>query len=250
MNSYINNYDLFNKIVVYNYDIGFGGVADCIKFFLFILESCIKNNIRLYYKKNNIEIEKYIKLKHTEMYFDNYKNKQSDCIEHVTPLMYYSTFNYADLTIDVNDVFYITPEVKLNITKIFPSDIHNYISIHLRLGDKYLETDKQYIQCKDDMREFTEQKMYDFIEENISNKNIFLCCDNNEYKLKIKEKYNTIIISSCEIGHISLSNTTKKQVLDAITEFYLLTQSELIFAVSESGFSRMASRFGKIPLIT
>ena len=70
MDNYINNYDSFSNIIIYNYDIGKGGIGDCIKFFMFILESCIKNNIRLYYKKNNIEIENFIKLKYDKMYIE------------------------------------------------------------------------------------------------------------------------------------------------------------------------------------
>jgi hypothetical protein len=51
------------------------------------------------------------------------------------------------------------------------------------------------------------------------------------------------------IGHTALRNTTSKQVLDAITEFYLLANANAIFAASESGFSIMASKFNNIPLL-
>ena len=39
------------------------------------------------------------------------------------------------------------------------------------------------------------------------------------------------------------------QILDAITEFYILTNSEIIFAGSRSGFSMVASKINNIPLI-
>ena len=58
---------------------------------------------------------------------------------------------------------------------------------------------------------------------------ILFFCDNNNYKLKIKKKYKNIIITDAQIGHTSLSNTTNKQILDAVTEFYLLTNSQLIY---------------------
>lgn len=77
----------------------------------------------------------------------------------------------------------------------------------------------------------------------------FFCCDNNNYKLKLKEKYSNIIITNCDIGHTSLTNTTAKQILDGITEFYILTNSKIIFAASYSGFSIMASKFNKILLL-
>lgn len=76
-----------------------------------------------------------------------------------------------------------------------------------------METDKKYVVVKNDERTFSEEKLYKFIEEN-SNKLIFFCSDNNNYKNKIKEKYNNIIITNCDIGHTSLSNTSNKQVLD------------------------------------
>jgi hypothetical protein len=227
--------------------LGHGGIGDCIKFFMFILEKCIKTNTRLYYKKNNIEIEKYIKLKYEKMYIAEDEINQLDCVTIVLPQMYYSTIDY-DYSIDIKDVFYFTDEVKINSKYLFPLNITNYISIHLRLGDKYLETNKEFVLCKEDTRNFTEENIYKFIEEKY-NKNVFFCCDNNAYKLKIKEKYNNIIITNCDIGHTSLSNTTNKQILDGITEFYILSNSQMIFSASLSGFSIMASRFNNIPLI-
>jgi hypothetical protein len=250
MEHYLNNYDSFNKQFIYDFKVGSGGIGDCILFFMLILESCIKNNIGFYYKKNNIEIEKYIKLKHDKMYIDEDTIQRLNCSQIVTPDMYYySTTNYYDYSIDVKDVFYFSDEVKHHCNNIFPSDITNYISIHVRLGDKHLETNQEYVNCKEDVRTFSEEKIYKFIEEN-SNKHIYFCCDNNSYKLKIKEKYNHLIITNVTIGHISLSNTTNEQVLDAVTEFYILTNSEMIFGASKSGFSILASKFNNVPLIS
>jgi len=247
MDTYINKYESFKNTIVYDFQLGHGGIGDCIKFFMFILESCIKNNIRLYYKINNIKIENYIKLKYDKMYINEYMISQLEFVDIVQPSMYYNSYNY-DYSIDIKDVFYFTDEVKINCNYLFPSNITSYISIHLRLGDKYLETDKNYVMCKDDVRIFSEENIYKIIEE-YSNRTIFFCCDNNNYKLKIKSKYDNIVISICEIGHTSLSNTTEKQVLDSITEFYILTNSEVIFAACESGFSIVASKFNNIPLI-
>jgi len=119
--------------------------------------------------------------------------------------------------------------------------------LHLRFGDKYLETNKNYIQCLYDTRDYNEKEIFKFIEEN-QNKNIIFFCDNNTYKLKIKKIYNNIIITNCEIGHTSLTNTTEKQVLDSITEFYLMTNSDEIIMCSQSGFPLCASKFKNIPI--
>jgi hypothetical protein len=247
MDNYLKNYDLFDKITVYNFEFGYGGIGDCIKFFMFVLENCMKNNTRLYYKKNNLEIENFIKLKYDKMYIDEDTISKLENVDIVIPQMYYSAINF-NYSININEVFDFTDEVKINSQILFPRDITNYVSIHLRLGDKYLETDMEYIFVKDDVRYFSEERIHQFIEENNS-KNIFFCCDNNAYKIKIKEKYNNVIITNCDIGHTSLSNTTKKQVLDGITELYILSNSEMIFAASQSGFSVIAAKFNGCPLI-
>ena len=90
-------------------------------------------------------------------------------------------------------------------------------------------------------------KIFKFIEEN-NDKNIIFFCDNNAYKLKIKKKYSNIMITNCVIGHTSLTNTTEKQVLDSVTEFYLMTNSDKIIMASRSGFSITASKFKNIIL--
>lgn len=271
MDDYINNYESFTNVIIYDFTIGAGGIGDCIKYFIFTLEWCIKNKIKLYYKKNNLPIENYIKLKYYKMYIDDDAIKQLNyssrvCIDNkehnfifslkvkrppiviykiVTPQMLYSTYNNESIKMKIKDVFYFTNEVKQNCKNLFPMHIINYISIHLRLGDKHLETEKLYVECKNDSRCFSDDKIHKFIQQN-SSKNIFFCCDNNAYKLKLKEKYNNIIISNCNIGHSGLSNTSKKQVLDAITEFYILINSQAIIAASNSGFSEIASKFNNI----
>jgi len=236
MEYYIQNYHTYDRTIVYNFKLGDGGIGDCIKFFMFVLEECMKNKKRLYYKKNNTPLEKYIKLKH-DMYIDTIP----EGAEIVTPGMFYSTI-HTNFTININEVFYFTDEVITNSKRLFPYDI-SYVSIHLRLGDKYLETDHNYIDCKEDTRIFSEKKIEEFI--NQSQDHIFFCCDNQRYKLKMKERYN-IIITNCHIGHSSLSNTTDIQVLDAVTEFYILTKSKIIYAASNSGYSIMAAKFNNI----
>ena len=150
--------------------------------------------------------------------------------------------------INIQDVFEFSDEVINNSRRLIPENIADYISMHLRLGDKYLETEKSYVACKDDVRSYDEYRIFDFIEENFK-ENIIFFCDNNNYKLNLKSIYSNIIITTSDIGHTSLLNTTEKQTLDTITEFYLLTNSKLICAASSSGFSSVAAKFKNIPLI-
>lgn len=263
MDEYINKYDTLTKIIVYDFRVGYGGIGDCIKFFLYILKFCIENNIKLYYKINNIPIEKYLQLKHHKMYIDDgsignrcnitsFTNITDNVYHFMQPHVFYNCFSFESvlsLPFCFQEVFTFADEVPLNIKMFGLTNLDNYISIHLRMGDKFLETDKSYVHCKNDVRSFDEHKLFQYIEENLD-KNIVFFCDNNNYKLKIKNKYNNVVITYCDIGHTSLYNTTYKQTLDAITEFYLIANSDTIGCASYSGFPIISSKFFKdTPLV-
>ena len=265
---YLSQYDNFNKIIVYSFKRGQGGIGDLIKFFMYALFVSIKNRFKLYFLIEPPEIypiHKYITLKDTykNMYilesaitnskhidmFDEYsiKNKeiQEGMFYKISP---YSMYHVSDLfdkiKIKASELFEFSQDIKLN------AQIYNnldYISIHLRLGDKYLETDPHFVNVKNDTRTYNEENLYKFINEaSQKSKNIIFFCDNKSYKLKLKEKYNFIIITDYEIGHTSLSNTTEKQIFDAVTEFYILSNSTKIYKASHSGFSIMASKFNNL----
>jgi hypothetical protein len=262
METFLNKYNSLDKIMVYDFNLGYGGIGDLIKFFIYLLNFGIKNDIKIYYLINNIYIEKYLQLKYDKLYIKNeeikekiYLNNESELYTiqpniyyMIKPHLFYNIFTY-DTIIPYNSVFQFNDIIKLNCKDILESEINNYTSIHLRLGDKYLETDKKYVNCINDTREYNEDKLYNFIELN-SNIKLLFFCDNYSYKLKIKEKYSNIIITSCDIAHTSFSNTTEKQVLDSVTEFYLLTKSDKIISVSKSGFSMTSSKFNNIELLT
>ena len=62
--------------------------------------------------------------------------------------------------------------------------------------------------------------------------------------------YDNVIITNSDIGHTGLANTiTPRQVLDTVTEFYILTNSNLIYSASNSGFSIVASKFKNVKFI-
>jgi len=249
MENYINNFKNFDKISIYDFKLGDGGIGDYLKFYMIILIKCMRNNIKFYHKINNIEIEKYIKLKYDFLYISLEEISKLKNVTIETPFKYYYTNDKYNGNIHLNEIFYFDDIVKTNVKNILSPLPINYISIHLRLGDQFLETDKKYVLCKDDKRHFSEEKLYKFIEDN-NDKNIIFFCDNNSAKLKVKNKYNNIIISTSQIGHTSLSNTTNKQILDSITDFYILSNSQLIYSASASGFSKMASKFNNIKFIS
>jgi len=250
MENYINNFKNFDKTSVYDFKLGYGGIGDYLKFYMIILTKCMRKNIKFYHKINNIEIEKYIKLKYDFLYISSEEISKLKNVTIEKPFHYYRNRIYKyDGNIHLNEIFYFDDIVKTNVKNILSPLPINYISIHLRLGDKFLETDKKYVDCKDDRRDFSSEKLYKFIEDN-NDKNIIFFCDNNIEKLKVKNKYNNIIITTSQIGHTSLSNTTNKQILDSITDFYILSNSQLIYSASPSGYSRMASKFNNIKFIS
>ena len=260
MEDYINKYDSFTKIIVYDFRQGSGGIGDCIKFFMYALKLCMQHNIKLYYLINNTFIEKYLKLKYEKMYIEkssivdscnidanDISNINGGVYNIITPCKFYNYYNNDSLTMLGQEVFKFSEEIIINSTKLNVDNITNYISIHLRLGDKHLETDQSFVLVTWDTRMYNEEKLYNFIVDNCD-KNIIFFCDNQTYKLKIKNKFNNVIILNCNIGHTSLSNTTDVQTLDAVTEFYIMTKSEYIYSASNSGFSTLASKFNNVPI--
>ncbi len=240
-------YDAFETQMVYDFGLGDGGIGDCMKYFVFVLDLCMKSNTRLYYKRNNIEIEKFVRLNHSKMYIQHVAG-----MECVKPNKYYYADSNHDILnavpIPIKDVFHFTEEVFHNCHRLFPMGaIHPYISIHVRLGDQFLETDRSYVQVTTDVRPFCEEDLFKFIEKNIDQR-LFFCCDNTSYKLKLKDKYPHLLVTQCEVGHSGLTNTTTNQVLDTVTELNLLAFSEFIYAPTFSGFSYVAAKYMNIPL--
>jgi hypothetical protein len=247
MEEYIDGFDDYNIIIVYDFQVGFGGIGDCIKYFMYLLEKSIVENTRLYYLINDIYLENYIQMRYDKM---NIHRNELSTLKYsykiINPFALYDNYDENIIKMSAQDVFKFSNEVILNKSVIFP-DITNYITLHVRLGDKYLETDKHFINCKDDVRSYNESKLIDFIENN-KEKNILFCCDNNDFKRYIKNKYDWIILADIEVAHTGLKNTNAKQILDSVTEFYIMTYSEKIVAGSQSGFSLMASKYRNIEI--
>ena len=246
--TYMKNFQTFDKAIVYDFKLGDGGIGDYVKFFMIILTYCMDNNFRFYHKVNNIEIEKYLKLKYDALNITENEISKLRYVAIKTPYDFYNSVHY-NYNAQLSQVFYFDERVILNVNSILASLPCSYFAVHLRLGDKFLETDKNFVLVKNDTRTFSEEKMHAFIEQNDEQKILFFC-DNETYKQKMKAKHANLIITTSEIGHTSLSNTTNRQILDAVTELYVLSNSQLIYAASESGFSKIASKFNDVELIS
>ena len=67
MENYIKNFELFNEIIVYDFNILNGGIGDCIKIYMYILNLCINIFMPLHYYKLNFRFN---------IVFLFYKNKE------------------------------------------------------------------------------------------------------------------------------------------------------------------------------
>ena len=274
IDAYLQNFDSYPCSLVYNFPLTYGGVADCLKFFMLLFEICRTRGIRLYYLQHDIPIEKYIFVKHAQM-----RIRHGTLVQHskdgssirmvqsineleklerftynlVKPNILYKMFSFDFIKTPFSSIFEFSSEVIENVPRIFPElSTKSYISVHLRLGDKFLETDKEFVICKEDARQYNQKVMFETMEQLLSEPSqvpsqVLFFCDNRRYKMAVQNKYKGLVISTAEIGHTSFLNTTDEQVLNTVTEFYVLTQSEKIIAFSYSGFPVAAAKYDNKP---
>jgi hypothetical protein len=258
MEEYVINRKKYTKNVVFLIPYFQGGIGDLIKFFTCLVQLCIEHKIKIHYYLTNLAVNKFLLLKHPELYLSNINTQpinlsdindlniiSDDKYYIVQPHLMYKIIDYSKLYLKGSDIFYFSKEV-IERSKTFK--LENYISIHVRLGDKYLEIPAHLIQCITDVRPYDEDKISKCIEKNI-NTNIVLFCDNLQYKQKMKEKYPFIHLTDFKIGHTALPSTTDENTIDTLAEFYLLSKSQKIFIANESGFPVMSSKFYNIPLL-
>lgn len=246
MEEYLSNYNNYDKSIVYSFEIRMGGIGDCVKFFMAVLNECIATKKKVRYLVTGAPVEEFLVLMHPQFYITRQQLVSLNNYIIRAPMYYYNLFNYDQITIPINTIFKFSDIIVNNERNLLPVSI-DYSSIHVRLGDKFLETDKQYVLCKNDNRGYNEAKLDTYIAN--TSGNIILFADNKEFKLRMKNKHNNITILNSNIGHTSLTNTTRQQIIDTITEFSIITKSSAIAVNTESGFSMAASKFNQIPVI-
>ena len=264
MDTYFKKYKTYTIKVVYYFKNLNGGIGDYLKYFMYLLYICIKKKYRLYFLiDNEIFIKQYLVLHNKEMYiradeigknkkiiihYNEFMNlKNNNKFNLIRPGIFYRRSIQNPILKNISSIFSFSNEIVENqIIKKYEN--MDYISLHIRLGDKFLEVKDKFKNCLNDERVFKEENVFDFL-ENHKDQNIMLFCDNQEYKEKLKKKYKNITITSLKIGHVGLKNTKKESVFDTVIEFYLLTKSKKIYTPTYSGFSKIASIYKDIPLI-
>ena len=194
----------------------------------------------LYYTGRQIQQTKYESIMVQD--FKELETMEPNKYYVVSPHVMYDIYSEDKVSLKYNDVFKFSDMVIINYHVLLSKVPKDYISLHIRLGDKYLETKSKF--CPFDDRKCDEQRIYNFIQN--TNENIIVFCDSKLYKEKLKSQFNKIHILNSDVGHTSLHTTTEQQVLDGITEFYIMTKSKSIYAASFSGFSIEAAKFDHI----
>jgi hypothetical protein len=258
LTEYLKNWQNLNVKVVYYYR-NDGGIGDYMKYFSTLLNLCIKKNYKLYFYKDEEFIKKYVYLNYEFMNIDRetvQKNitrkinewrklktlREKKIMNLVTPVPFYRA-PYKSLCYErLSTMFSISDTVKNHeIVKQYSN--FDYISLHIRLGDKHME----HINSPDD-RHYKENLVIEFLESN-KDKNILLFCDNAKYKQELQQKYKNVSITSAKVVHYNQKGTTEEEVLHTVIEFYLLSKSKKIYAASNSGFSYIASFYGNVPYV-
>ena len=257
MEDYIRSYKSYSKKVVYQFRVGYGGIGDCIKYFMYLLHVCIQQKCRLYYQVMNIPLENYLRLVDNAMYIRENDmtttvpinvhgplvvNEQAYTV--CTPFDLYDA--YEEVAYPIYKLFTFSQAIWYRKNEIFPFH-EKYVSIHIRLGDKYLETDSHFVVVKNDERPFQEEAVYRWIHSH-RHENLVVFCDNHTFKQYLKQKFPYVHLTTAKVGHTSLFNTTEQHVMDAVTEFYILSKSERIVSNCVSGFSDMAAKFNRTPI--
>ena len=73
---------------------------------MIILIKCMRNNIKFYHKINNLEIEKYIKLKYDFLYISSDEISKLKNVTIEKPYHYYNSCYKYNGDILLNEVFY------------------------------------------------------------------------------------------------------------------------------------------------
>jgi hypothetical protein len=251
MEEYLLNRPTYLKKVIFVIRYYEGGIADFIKFFLFLIQLCIQKQLKIYFAITDLRLNKWLKLKYPEFYYIPNNEVILDDISQldmldvnidytVYPKILYSTFSYDKLYLKGSDIFTFSSEI-IELSKGF--SLEKYVSIHVRLGDKFLEIPLEQNQCINDVRHFNEEAVLECIQQNPG---ILVFCDNLKYKQKLQQTYK-IELTAFKIGHTCLPTTSDEVVMDSLTEFYILAKSQHIFISNDSGFSKMAANFYNVP---
>lgn len=256
------------KKLLFRFPLTNGGIGDMIKFFLCALDTAIKYNMRICFLKSENPITKYIIPKCEHIYITEKELAGSSIIQAQNYIQVEELVNSINNTTIVqvfSNIFYDLNMYdianKYNISDIFTfsSDIYemrekysivkDYISVHIRRGDKHIESVSSVKQVPHDSRPFEQANFDNMINKLFNdNKDVMLFSDSMVFKKMMCKKFENLKCLDIKIGHTTWTNTSDEQIKNTVFEFYVLCNSTKIIANCVSGFSKIASMFNKIDI--
>lgn len=241
-----------------------GGIGDFIRGSFFLLQFCIKNNLRFEVDYNSHPITKYLYKRYNKIedninydkvlyyypdnkinsqdFFDNFVNYLNSIDDEI---VYIYSNNYPLFKINIFEKNFlkekILPTNELN--QIIQNKKHvmgltynNYIVIHIRLSDDIFKHDN----VSDSMLPL----FYNFV-NNIIRKTkykILILSNSNNIKKKLKIRYNNIIIDINNISHMA-DTEDYNSIKDTLCDMFLLTSAKHVYAISSYGHGTGFSKY-------
>lgn len=268
VNSYFSTILEKQKKLLFRFPLTNGGIGDMIKFFICALDIAIRYDLRICFLKSDNPITKYLISRCEHIYIEDKELDGSSII----PVQQYNQIEELSRNIDAGSTIQVSPHIfydipiyeivdKYNISEIFKftDDIYQmkkdnniseeYVSVHIRRGDKHIEAASSVKQVPHDSRPF-DQTNFDNMVNNLftDNKAVMLFSDSMVFKKMMSKKFDKLQCLDLKIGHTTWTNTSDEQIKNTVFEFYILCNSVKIIANCVSGFSKMASAINKIDI--
>lgn len=181
----------------------------------------------------------------------NHINKQDDLFIGITTNLWYipkienDCLKFIRESLTPNDLL----EKRISETmKKLSIENNKYISLHIRMGDEKLiyknNMSKKYITIKD--------KFESYINKNFKDYKVIVFSDDIDIKKYLNENSNFLYLDS-KSCHLGMKNNRPEDVIDTLTDFFILGRSGKILLHSElshgSGFSFWCSKLFNIEII-
>lgn len=255
--------------IIYVYDYNNGGLADMIKYFLVAIHIANIFNLELYIDIKH-PINKFLIIEDKYLCKFNYDNYEFLSEEKNLKFMInekknfiYNTLSFFNKSINQSEIPNISylfnkynffdyinfsQEIYNSVNDIVSKNKCNYISIHLRCGDKYISHGKDFF--NDDRLRIKNfyNEVKKIIDKNNKNNKIYFFCDNNEIKNDYKNKFQELnLLFNEPILHVSYNNNdifNNDIILETfkhtLVEFVFIHMSNEIHSLTYSGFSLIA----------
>ena len=258
MEAYLENFHSFEKENIFVFDYENGGIGDFFKFFSYALDFSIANQhrFRVFVTKHPIFehfeiLESKIVANNIALYEYQEINKLENIItsnstKHVIKCHNMYGLDFSKTSYYLGQLFTFSSQVIKKGNEII-GNRENFISLHVRKGDKYIEVEEHHKAVPNDSRDFDETQLIQFIASH-QNENIMLFCDSKEYRSKLKNDFKYLIVSELDISHTSYRITSAEQFFNTIVEFYIISKSKKVYSAAKSGFPIFASIISNKPI--